>query len=111
MNIWTIKAPWRIVEHNWEETSVYDADGDVVCSITISIEVTEETQDHYEQIAYEKARAIAALPEIAEAIEKTIADIRLFSNSFDNGSASKDFCIGVENRLRSALIKAKSEGA
>lgn len=42
---------------------------------------------------------------IIEAIEKTIADIRLFSNSFDDGSASKDFCIGIENRLRSALSK------
>jgi hypothetical protein len=42
-----------------------------------------------------------------EAIEKTIADLHLFANSFDDGSASKDFCIGLESRLRSALLKAK----
>jgi len=59
------------------------------------------------------AKAIKTLraeqAEITEAVEKTIADIRLFSNSFDDGSASKDFCIGIENRLRSALDKAKGE--
>jgi hypothetical protein len=33
--------------------------------------------------------------------------IRLFSNCFEDGSASKDFCIGLENRLRSAINSAK----
>lgn len=45
------------------------------------------------------------MTELQEATEITIADIRLFSNSFDDGSASKDFCIGIESRLRSALSK------
>ena len=46
---------------------------------------------------------------IAEAIEKTIADIRLFSSSFENGSASKDFCMGIEQRLRSVLPERTQE--
>ena len=49
----------------------------------------------------------AAYAELSEEVGKTIADIRLFSKSFDDGSASKDFCIGIENRLRSALLKIK----
>lgn len=65
--------------------------------------------EFYGPDAEDNAKACGALPEIAEAIERTIADIRLFSNSFDNGSASKDFCIGVENRLCSALNKAKGK--
>jgi len=68
-----------------------------------------ETIDlHDDENGENDARAIAALPELTEAVEKTIADIRLFSNAFDDGSASKDFCIGIENRLRSALLNTKS---
>lgn len=55
-------------------------------------------------------KQVTALPELVEATEKTIADIRLFANCFDDGSASKDFCIGIENRLRSALSKINGGG-
>jgi hypothetical protein len=46
-----------------------------------------------------------AFAHLIEATEKTIADIALFSKCFDDGSASKDFCIGVETRLRSVLTR------
>lgn len=69
---WTIKGPFRIVEHNWEETSVCDAEGDVLCSISISENATEETQDYYEQITAAKANAIAQIPELIDATEALI---------------------------------------
>lgn len=47
--------------------------------------------------------AADAIENLQEATEKTIADLHLFSSAFEDGSASKDFCIGLENRLRSAL--------
>lgn len=50
-------------------------------------------------------KQVTALPALIEATEKTIADIALFAKCFDDGSASKDFCIGIENRLREALGK------
>jgi hypothetical protein len=97
MDKWEIKGPWRIVEHSWEESSVYDAETDTICNIKIDWDVTEETQAHYEQIVADKARAIAALPDLIEAAE--------------------DACLALEwaepepkpklQRLRSALLKAK----
>ena len=54
--------------------------------------------------------AADAIERLYEANEKTIADINLFSKSFEDGSASKDFCIGIENRLRTALNVIDGEG-
>jgi hypothetical protein len=53
--------------------------------------------------------AADAIETLQEAAEKNIADLRLFSNAFEDGSASKDFCIGLEARLTNALLKAKGE--
>jgi hypothetical protein len=72
MSNWTIKGPFRIVEHSWEETSVYDAEGDVLCNIRISDNATEETQDYYEQITAAKANAIAQIPGLIDATKALI---------------------------------------
>ena len=117
MDKWEIKGPWEVVDHNWEESSIYDADKDCVCSIRISFEVTEETQDHFEQITADKARAIAALPELVEAAEpfSEIMDIveeRGLSGMTMPGEPIEDWhtipvTAGKLRVLRSALLKAK----
>ena len=53
--------------------------------------------------------AAEAIDSLQSVIKKTIEDIHLFSNSFEDGSPSKDFCIGVVNRLVSTLDKAEAE--
>jgi hypothetical protein len=69
---WTIKGPFQIVKHGWEESSVYDDEGDVLCTISVNGIVTEETQDYYEQIMAAKANAIAQIPELIDATKALI---------------------------------------
>lgn len=54
------KEPWRIVEHNWEETGIYPAIGSRVAVCEIDGAVTEETQEHYEAIHVANAKRIVA---------------------------------------------------
>lgn len=42
------KLPWKAVEHSWEQTSIYDQNGTLIATLTISDEVTEKNQDEYE---------------------------------------------------------------
>lgn len=45
-----MKLPVKSVEHNWEETSIYDADMNHICTFNIHSfgEVDEDNQEEYE---------------------------------------------------------------
>jgi hypothetical protein len=102
MSKWKIKGPWYFVEHNWEATSIYDADRETVCAINIHPDVTEETQDHFEAITASKVDAIAALPDLIEAAENMLA-----SDTDERWDAQE--YMAAKHALRSALAKAKGE--
>ena len=55
-----LKTPYRIVEHSWEETSIYNANGNRVCLFNINDfgNVTEENQDELEDAMGKEIDAI-----------------------------------------------------
>ena len=101
MKDWKIKGPWHFVKHNWEATSIYDADRETVCTINIHFDVTEETQDHFEAVTAAKADAIAALPDLIEAAEPIVGR--------DTGRLQGNVSVPIAEiiALRSALLKCK----
>lgn len=101
MSTWIVKGPWYFVKHNWEATSIYDADREPVCTININPDVTEETQDRFEAITAAKADAIAALPDLMEAAEPIA--------NRDTGRLQGTVSVPLAEiiALRSALLKAK----
>lgn len=67
-----INGPWEIVEHNWSDTSIYDADDQLICTLSIRDDATEENQEQLEQIMDARARAIAAMPQLLAACERFV---------------------------------------
>lgn len=51
-----MNTPWHMVEHNWEETSLYDSTGRRVCRFSIHDlgDVTESNQERYEALLRQK---------------------------------------------------------
>lgn len=62
-------GPWTIVEHSWAETSVIDKGGSVVCTLSIESLATEENQGALEAIMADRARRIAAVPDMLAALK------------------------------------------
>ena len=60
-------TPWKWVGHSWSDESVYDADGNVVCTASISNEATEATQVALEAQMSANMKFIASAPEIIAA--------------------------------------------
>jgi hypothetical protein len=51
--------PWKFVANSWQHTTVYDANGDVVCRLDLEDwDVTEENQDALEALQETVARSI-----------------------------------------------------
>ena len=113
MKDWKIKGPWHFVKHNWEATSIYDADRETVCTINIHFDVTEETQDHFEAVTAAKADAIAALPDLIEAAENASEGMRNVVRQLARIGSEEDAFVSYEPlmeaqmTLRSALLKCK----
>lgn len=55
---------WEVVEHSWSDTSIYDQDGNVICTKSIYDEATEETQDQLESEVSDNFNLIAAAPDL-----------------------------------------------
>lgn len=53
-----MKTPWKIVEHSWSETGIYDNENKRVAVVEIDSNVTEDTQDMFERIMLKKAQHI-----------------------------------------------------
>jgi hypothetical protein len=66
---------WEVVEHNWSDTSIYDQDGNVVCTMCIDDEdTTEENQEEREQIVSDNFKLIEAAPEMLGVIKNLVSD-------------------------------------
>ena len=57
---------WELVEHNWSDTSIYDKNGNVVCTKSIYDEATEETQDELENKVSNNFKLLVCAPEMFE---------------------------------------------
>jgi len=74
---------WVIVDHSWAETSIYDDSGDVVCTLSIRDEATEETQYELEVLMGKRARLIAAAPELLAALKELLSSDENIANASD----------------------------
>lgn len=61
-------APWTIHEHSWCDTSISDANGETVCSLSIEDECTEENQEEWEANMAARACLLVAAPDMLDAL-------------------------------------------
>ena len=101
-----INGPWSVTYNNWEQSTVYDELGDIVCEVPISNDVTEETQEHFEKIAEATACAIAALPELIEAAKPIAAILGEMAEHSQAHAAAVMIDIELVRALRAALRAA-----
>lgn len=62
-------TPWQKFEHSWDSTSIADSDGNIICSLSIYDEATEENQQELEEQMDADANLIVAAPDLLEALE------------------------------------------
>ena len=106
-----MKKPLTIVEHNWEETSIYSPERDYpIATLRIDPDVTEETQDKYEAItrayAEEIVRAVNSHDELCRVAQAAIHGFK----SYYHGNSSHDLAESLIKALETALSKARGEG-
>lgn len=77
------KAPWNVVGHNWQNTTVYDADNNAMCLLDLEDwGVTEDNQDELEGKQTKVANLIGAAPDLLAALLDVREWIRNWSPSF-----------------------------
>lgn len=67
------KGEWEMVENSWAITTIY-APGrqGIVCELTLSESVTEETQEEAEQLQRANAKLISAAPDLLEVLKEVV---------------------------------------
>jgi hypothetical protein len=61
-------TPWQKLEHSWDSTSIADSDGNIICSLSIDDEATEDNQQELEEQMDANANLIVAVPDLLEAL-------------------------------------------
>ena len=84
-------APWKILAHNWSDTSIIDVDGNRIAFQDIQfeyggIETTEETQIDQEIRAIADSKLIAAAPELLQALLDMVSDRDCLSDATVNNA-------------------------
>jgi len=52
-------TPWTLVQNSWQYTTIYDAEGNIVCRLDLEDwNVTEDNQDELEAVQTQIARRI-----------------------------------------------------
>jgi hypothetical protein len=59
-------APWSTIEHSWSDTSIFDKDNNVVCSLSVEGECDENNQEQFEQLMAANAKLISKAPKMLE---------------------------------------------
>jgi hypothetical protein len=91
-------APWTVHDHSWCDTSILDANRETVCSLSIKYDCTEETQEEWEANMAQRARLIAAAPDMLAALELAL-------DQSWNGPLPD----GAREKCAAAILKAKGE--
>jgi len=63
---------WKKLEHSWDSTSIADSDGNIICSLSIYDEATEENQEELESQMDANANLIVSAPDLLEALKETL---------------------------------------
>ena len=66
-------APWRVIEHGWSSSGIYDASNRLIARCEINPDVTEETQAHYEKVMNEEVNLLASAPKLLKALQDILA--------------------------------------
>jgi hypothetical protein len=74
-------TPWRKFEHSWDSTSIADSNGNIICSLSIYDEATEENQQELEAQMDANAKLIKAAPELLQNLLIMLELIRLGYNA------------------------------
>jgi hypothetical protein len=74
-------SPWRKFEHSWHSTSIADSNGNIICSLSIYDEATEENQQELETQMDANANLIKAAPELLENLNVILECLRLGYNA------------------------------
>ncbi|MBE8727963.1 hypothetical protein [Flavobacterium hungaricum] len=70
---------WEVVEHSWSDTSIYDQDGNVVCTMCIDDEdTTEENQEEREQIVSANFKLIEASPDMLDVLKRIVKEFEKY---------------------------------
>jgi hypothetical protein len=75
-------APWYVAEHSWAESSIYSKDN-LIASLSIRDEATEETQDILEKEMDANAKLLAAPHEILALANHQAAVIEAMRKALD----------------------------
>ena len=105
-----MQKPLTIVEHSWEETSIYSPERDYpIATLRIDPDVTEETQDKYEAItrahAEEIVRAVNAHDDLVAALKLAEKELLWAYDNIDHAGLKL-----AADECRAALTKARGEG-
>ncbi len=76
-------TPWRKFEHSWDSTSIADSNGNIICSLSIYDEATEENQQELEAKMNANAKLIKAAPELLQNLLIMLELIRLGYNAHE----------------------------
>jgi len=64
---------WEVIEHSWSDTSIQDAQGNTICTLSIDDEyTTEENQEEREKIVSDNFQLICMAPEMYTFIKSII---------------------------------------
>lgn len=90
---------WKIIEHSWSDTSIRDAEGNKVCTLSIYNEATEENQAELEGLMGRRARLLRAAPELEDVL-RTMCDEYRRLNGLDGAF---DECLTNAERVLKGL--------
>lgn len=100
------KAPWYVVGHNWQNTTVYDANKTPMCGLDLEDwKVTEENQEELEAQQAKVANLIAAAPDLFTALVGLLADITEYQTINKLGGENNHWQV----RAREAIAKAQQQ--
>lgn len=70
--------PWKVIENNWQYTTIYDANGREVCNLDLERfdELDEDNQDEHEGVQKVDAGLIVDAVNSVDALHKEVARLR-----------------------------------
>lgn len=103
MNAKHTPGPYRVIEHNWSDTSICAGDK-LIASLSIKNDATEDNQEELEDWMKAQANLFAAAPEMLAMLER-INRLIITNWTGPRGGLGCDF----KNQLKKIIAKAKGK--